>query len=132
MNKKEFNEVKFKKDLIKYKNIFFSAVDVANLTLNFTMITTFYRLGEDIRKKGVWREEYVKRISEHFSDDTVIMTEENIKRMCKLSALVTSEEILTLGLFEFKWSELIPYIDSSKNRDEFLGYIQEERTMGEA
>ena len=132
MNKKEFNEVKFKKDLTKYKNIFFSAVDVANLTLNFTMITTFYRLGEDIRKKGVWREEYVKRISEHFSDDTVIMTEENIKRMCKLSALVTSEEILTLGLFEFKWSELIPYIDSSKKREDFLAYIQEERTMGEA
>ena len=60
------------------------------------------------------------------------MSKQNIRNMCKFSLLIEIEEITTLRLFEYKWSELIPYLESSNNHDEFIAHIEAERKAGKA
>ena len=132
MEKTIFNEIKYKEDAKRYKELFYSCSTTANQVLSFLMMMTFHEIGEDIQKKGMLVEEYIKRIPSEFPNHKTIMSKQNIRNMCKFSLLIEVEEITTLRLFEYNWSELIPYIESSNNHDEFIAHIEAERKAGKA
>lgn len=132
MKKTIFSEFKYKEDAERYKELFYSCSTTANQVLSFLMMMTFHEIGEDIQKKGMFVEEYIKRLSSEFPNHKTIMSKQNIRNMCKFSLLIEVEEITTLRLFEYNWSELIPYIESSNNHDEFIAHIEMERKAGKA
>lgn len=132
MKDDKFDENVYKEDANRYKKIFYSSAVAANQALTFLMMMAFYEIGEDIQKKGIWVEEYIKRVSNEFPEHKIVMSKQNIGNMCKLSQLIDAEEIINLRLFELGWSELIPLIQNSENHDEFITNIGNERNKGEA
>ena len=132
MSKKVFNENQYHKDLKRYKKAFYSSALLANRSINVIMMTTFYEIGEDIQKKGMWIESYIKRISQEFKKQPTMMSEQNIRNMCRLTLLITFEEIFTLRLFEHGWDDIVSIINSSDDHDYFVTNIQYEKEKGGA
>ena len=132
MKKYEFNEKIFEEDLEKYKAILYSSSDTAKEIMNLIMMMAFHEIGEEIRMKGKLVDEYITRISKEFQNSKYVMTVRNIRNMCKFSSLVEVKEIIDLRLYDFAWSDLLPYIEISKNHDEFISCLKEERKVGRA
>ena len=132
MKKYEFNKKTYEEDLIKYKEILSSSSATAKEVMNLIMIMAFHELGEEIRKKGELVNEYIKRMPKDFPNYTYIMTEQNIRNMCKFSSLVEVKEIIDLRLYDYTWSELLLFIEASKNHDELIVHLRDERKVGKA
>ena len=132
MNKKVFDENQYRKDAENYKKSFYSSALMANQVVNISMLLTFHGIGGDVRKKGIWIDEYIKRISKEFLGHSLVFSEQNIRSMCKFSSLVELEEIFVLRLYEIPWGELITIMESSNSHDEFIASIQDERGKGDA
>ena len=131
-NNVKIDETKFAEDFKKYRDLILSSSRAANKAVNAIMMLAFYEIGQDIQKKGMLIEEYIKRVSNEFPKSAFIMSEQNIRNMCKLSLLVSLDDLFDYRVVEIMWEVLIPIIEKANNKDEFIAYIQDEQNKGEA
>lgn len=132
MNKKQFNEKQFEDDIKKYEKIIDSARYSASEVINLFMIITFYQIGADISKKGIWKNEYLRRVPGKVTNCRILLSKDNLVSICKFSWLISFEEIASLKLQVLPWQETKRIIDESVNHDDFIQKIREEHEKGEA